>query len=76
VTSVVETNAPFTIMPAALNRHIVSSAGYNWLKQGPVNQPGGHRSVSLSVPECNEKFFQEFQVSGELKNVCCKVVRM
>jgi len=25
---------PFTLMRAALNRHISSSADYNWLKQG------------------------------------------
>jgi len=50
-------------MRAALNRHKVLSADYNWLKQGPANQPGGHLSASLSCPEDSEKFFEEFQVS-------------
>jgi len=48
---------------AALNGHIVSSADYNWLKQGPANQPGGHLSASPSGPECGEKNFEEFQVN-------------
>jgi len=32
---VVDTSEPLTITRAALNRHIISSADYNWLKQGP-----------------------------------------
>jgi len=34
---IAENSEPFTIMQAALNRHIISSADYNWLKQGPAN---------------------------------------
>jgi len=60
---IVETSELFTITQAALNRHIISSADYNWLKQWPANQPGDHLSASLSGPEGCENFFQEFQVS-------------
>ena len=56
------TSEPFAIMRAALNRHIISSADYNRLKQGPANQPGGHLSAILSGPESSEKFFEELQV--------------
>ena len=48
---IVETSEPFTVTPAALNSYIISSADYHWLKQGPVNQPTGHLSASLSGPE-------------------------
>jgi len=53
---IVETSEPFTITRAALNRHIISSAGYNWLKQGPANQPGDHLSTSLIVVQKVVKF--------------------
>jgi len=33
--AIVKASEPFTITRAALNRHKFSSAGYNWLKQGP-----------------------------------------
>jgi len=55
---IIQTSEPFTIMRTALDRQIISSANYNWLKLGPANQPGGHLSASLSGPECNEKFFR------------------
>ena len=58
---IAEISEPFTIARAAINRHIMSSAVYNWLKQGSANQPGGHLSASLSGPECRENFFQEFR---------------
>ena len=45
------------------NRNIISSADYNWLKQGPENKPGSHLAASLSGPDGIEKFFEEFQVS-------------
>jgi len=46
-----ETMEPFKITRAALNRHIISSADYNWLKQGTANQPQpGYLSASLSIP--------------------------
>jgi len=61
--NIVETSEPFTITRAALNRHIISSADYNWLKPGPANQPGGHLSANLSCSECSGKYFEEFQVS-------------
>jgi len=45
------------------NYCIISSADYNWLRQGPKDQPGGNLSASLFGPEGSEKFFQGFQVS-------------
>jgi len=60
---IVETSEPFTITLSALNRHIIPSADHNWLKQGPVNQPGGHLSASLSGPKGSEKIFKMLQVS-------------
>jgi len=45
---IAETSEPFTITRAALNRHIISSADYNWLKKGPANQPGPLRSLNQS----------------------------
>ena len=60
------TSQPFTITRAAMNRHIILSADNNWLKQGPVNQPRGHLSASLSCPEDSEKYFEEFQVSCKM----------
>jgi len=59
---IAETSQPFAITRAALNRHIISSADYNWLKQEPANQPGGHLSVSLSGPDGSDKFFKGFQL--------------
>jgi len=47
---ITETSELFTIMPASLNRHILS-AYYNWLRQGPANQPGSHLSASLKGRE-------------------------
>jgi len=67
---IAETSEPFTITRAAMNRRIISSAVYNWLKQGKANHPGSNLSASLSGPECSEKFFQ---VSCELENVCYKL---
>ena len=58
-----ETSEPFTITRTALNRHIISSADYDWLKQRPANQPGGHRSAIRSGPKSSEKIFEELQVS-------------
>jgi len=58
---IVETSEPFTITRAALNRQIISSRDYNWLKQGPANQPGSHLSDSLGGPEGSENFFETFQ---------------
>jgi len=59
---IVETSEPFTVTPAALNRGIISSAGYHWRKQGPVNQSKGHLSASRSGPECIvRKFFKSFR---------------
>jgi len=46
-----------------MNRHIISSAEYNWPKQGTANYPGDHLSTGLSGPEAGEKFFEEFQVN-------------
>jgi len=60
---IAETCEPFTITRAALNRHIISAADYNWLKQGPANQLEGHLSASRSGSERSEKFFEEFQVN-------------
>jgi len=34
---VVKISKPFTITGTALNRHFISSADYNWLKQRPTN---------------------------------------
>jgi len=48
---IVEISEPFAVTPAALNRRIISSADYHWLKQGPVNQSRGHLSASRSGPE-------------------------
>jgi len=48
---IVEISEPFTVTPAALNRRIISSADYHWLKQGPVNQSRGHLSASRGGPE-------------------------
>jgi len=60
---IVENSEPFTITRAALNRHIISSADYNWLKLRPTNQPGGHISASLTGAEGSENFFEKFRVS-------------
>jgi len=60
---VVEISEPFTITRAALNRHNVSPAVYNLLKQGPANELGVHLSGSLSGPESSENVFEKFQVS-------------
>jgi len=59
---IAETSEPFTNTRAALNRHIISSVDYNWLKQGPANQSESHRSASFSGPEGNHTFFEGFQV--------------
>jgi len=69
---IVEISAPFTIARAVLNRHIITSEDYIWLKQGTANQPGCHLSSCLSGPEDSEKFFEEFEV----KKFCCKLKRM
>jgi len=45
---IVEISEPFTIMQAALNRQIISSGGYNWLKHEPANQPESYLSLSQS----------------------------
>jgi len=66
----VETSKPFTVTRAASHRHIISSADYQWLKQGPAVQPGGHLSTSLTCPEGSEKFLKSFRWA---RNVCCKL---
>jgi len=57
---IVKTSEPFTISRAALNIHIISSVDYNWLKQRPTNQTGGHLSASLSGPE-GRNFLKSFR---------------
>jgi len=64
---IVETSEPFTIKQAALSRHIISSASYNWLKQGPANQPGDQISTSLSGAECSKKILTSFRWAKK----CC-----
>ena len=63
---IVGTSELFTITRAALKRHIISSEDYNWLKQRPANQQGGHLSTILSGPESSEKIFEEFQVTYKM----------
>jgi len=56
-----EPSRPFTITRSALNRHIISSVVYNWLKHGPTSQHLGHLSASLTGPEGREKFLKSFK---------------
>jgi len=53
---IVETSEPFTITRAALNRQIISSEDYNWLKQRPAKQLGVHLSAILLVCKCRRTY--------------------
>jgi len=46
--NIAENSEPFTIARAALNRQIISSENYNWLKQGPAYQPRAWASAEIS----------------------------